>query len=192
MNKITISIFVAFLMVFAIGNLDAGPTSYALKIQESGSFISTGAGFDTNGDGRMADLILTNGKGNNVLGQTNTTSVIDWPTVFGLTTCNGLPGYGAVLGANAGSFIIRTSNGDLLYGIFDSGGTNCIQLTISPPFIGNIYINLEGSFTGGTGKFKGASGDITLEATAYPVLVVNFDVKYGAVETNVTGVINLP
>ena len=66
-----------------------------------------------------------------------------------------------------GGGIFRFPNGDLLkVGI--EGGAYCIDLTDRTAPVGNLTVAYQ--ITGGTGRFKGASGALTLNSTLTPVV----------------------
>ena len=162
----------------ALGSAEAQP----FRSKDSGSYVSEGTRINTNADGRTADLVLTSGKGSH-LGETTTQTVVEWPIVFGPDTCpNGNGGFKGSL--VSGGFVTRAANGDLLFGTFSSG-TNCFDVTTN-----TASFSLSGVFTGGTGKFAGASypgGSITVNGTAIPVLSDSTGHQFGSVVSRTEG-----
>jgi hypothetical protein len=139
-------------------------------IEESGSFIAQGTPINTPPNPRTADLVITHGKGQG-FAQTSTQSVIEWGPFD--QTCN-TDGIGSNL--VSGSSVIRTVKG-LVFAEFDIG-TNCFDQSTN-----TAAISLEGRVTGGTGFYEGASGDIEVTGTVYPVPVIPGPaVQFGGVE----------
>ena len=159
MKTLAVGLGMVLIMAVALGSAEAKP----FHSKDSGSYVSEGTRIDTNADDRTADLVLTSGKSRH-LGETTTQAVVEWPLVFSDATCpNGNAGFQASL--VSGGFVIRAEHGDLLFGTFSSG-TNCFDFTTN-----SASFSLEGVFTGGTGKFAGASGgSLTVTGTAVPVV----------------------
>jgi len=66
----------------------------------------------------------------------------------------------------AGGGVFRFQDGSLLtVGVTEAGSSICIDLT---SFVAQLTTNYQ--ITGGTGRFKGASGTLTSTATLFPVL----------------------
>ena len=78
----------------------------------------------------------------------------------------------------AGGGVFRFQDGSLLT-VGVTAGSLCIDLTA---LVGHLTTNYQ--ITGGTGRFKGASGALTLTAMLFPVL---FDASGGAVLLTDTG-----
>ena len=178
LKRLAVGLGMVLIMAVAVGSAEAKP----FHSEESGSYVSEGTQIDTDGKDRTADLVLTSGKGSH-LGETTTQTVVEWPIVFGPDTCpNGNGGFKGSL--VSGGFVTRAANGDLLFGTFSSG-TNCFDfITNSAGF------SLSGVFTGGTGKFAGASypgGSITVNGTAIPVLSDSTGHQFGSVVSRTEG-----
>jgi hypothetical protein len=166
MKKLYLFALVVLLTAFSTPS----PAARPFNIQESGSFVSQGTSIDTNSDGRNADLVITNGKGQG-FAQTSTQSVIEWE-VFGTPTeCAGNPGSLLV----SGSSVLRTVKG-LVFALFETG-TNCFD-----PNTEMAAITLEGVITGGTGFYEGATGTISVTGTVFPVLSTPSGAQFGGVE----------
>ena len=76
--------------------------------------------------------------------------------------------------------MFRFQDGSLLtVGVTEAGSSICIDLT---SFLAQLTTNYQ--ITGGTGRFKGASGTLTLTAILTPVL---FNASNGAVLDTATG-----
>jgi hypothetical protein len=172
MKKLLLISVVVLVMAFSIPAQAGRP----FIIEESGSFISQGTPIKTDSNPRTADLVITNGKGQG-FGQTNTQSVIEWGT-FDQTCDTGGPGSDLV----SGSSVIRTVKG-LVFVQFREG-KNCVNLSSDvPPKVLSADITLEGEVTGGTGFYEGATGEISVTGTVYPVLVTPGPaVQFGGVE----------
>jgi hypothetical protein len=79
-------------------------------------------------------------------------------------SCDG--GFGPNLRVVAGGGVFRFEGGSLLT-VKVTEGSYCIDVQAQPP-VGHLTETYQ--ITGGTGRFKGASGTLTLTATAHPVL----------------------
>ena len=80
----------------------------------------------------------------------------------------------------AGGGVFRFQDGSLLtVGVTEAGSSICIDLT---SFVAQLTTNYQ--ITGGTGRFKGASGALTLTAMLFPVL---FNASGGVVLGTDTG-----
>jgi hypothetical protein len=167
MKKLYVFCLVVLLMAFNTPSQGARP----FIVQESGSFFAEGTAIDTNSDGRNADLVITNGKGQG-FAQTSTQSLIEWGPFD--QSCNA-GGTGSNL--ITGSSILRTVKG-LVFAVFETG-TNCFDGTTG-------VISLDGVITGGTGFYKDAGGTIHVEGTVYPVLITNSATQFGAIELKAT------
>ena len=67
----------------------------------------------------------------------------------------------------AGAGVLRTSDGSLLT-VNLTGGSDCIDLAAGQALCTGIF-----QIIGGTGRFKNASGSVTLTMTVVPVLADN-------------------
>lgn len=68
-----------------------------------------------------------------------------------------------------GGGVFRFKNGDLLKVQIKEGGAYCIDFTDRTAPVGNLTVAYE--ITGGTGRFKRASGILTLNSTTTPVVL---------------------
>jgi len=68
----------------------------------------------------------------------------------------------------SGGGVFRFKNGDLLK-VAIQGGAYCIDLTDRTAPVGNLTVTYQ--ITGGTGRFKNASGALTLNSTLTPVVL---------------------
>jgi hypothetical protein len=84
------------------------------------------------------------------------------PQSFG--SCDG--GFGPNLRVLAGGGVFRFEDGSLLT-VKVTEGSYCIDVQAQPP-VGHLTETYQ--ITGGTGRFKDASGTLTLTATSHPVL----------------------
>ena len=84
------------------------------------------------------------------------------PQSFG--SCDG--GFGPNLRVVAGGGVFRFEDGSLLT-VKVTEGSYCIDVQAQPP-VGHLTETYQ--ITGGTGRFKDASGTLTLTATSHPVL----------------------
>ena len=84
------------------------------------------------------------------------------PLSFG--SCDG--GFGPNLRVVAGGAVFRFEDGSLLT-VMVTEGSYCIDVQAQPP-VGHLTETYQ--ITGGTGRFKNASGALTLTATSHPVL----------------------
>jgi hypothetical protein len=184
-NSLAVGLGMVLVMAVALGSAEAKHFDLDFYSEVSGSYVSEGTRIDTDKDGRTADLDLTSGKSNH-LGEITTQDVAEWPSAFSYERCpNGQMGYKGSL--VSGFFVIRSENGDLLFGKF-TAGTNCFD------FITNsASISLEGGFTGGTGRFAGASGgSLTISATATPLMTDEYGHQFGSVVARTHGTLPHP
>jgi len=176
MKRLAVGLGMVLIMAVALGSAEAMP----FQSEESGSYVSEGTRIDTDGVLRTADLVLTSGRGSH-LGETTTQSVVEWGSFeFNPSGCPEGKPYQALL--VTGGFVIRRENGDLLTGTFSSG-TNCADF----PTTSGIF-SLTGIFTGGTGKFAGASGgSLTVIGTAVPLITDSGGHQFGSVVSRTEG-----
>ena len=84
----------------------------------------------------------------------------------------------------AGGGIFRFQDGSLLtVGVTEAGSSICIDLTA-----GVVHLTTNYQITGGTGRFEGASGALTLTAIMTPVLLPGLLTSTGEFEGTVSGV----
>lgn len=191
--KLAVGGWVALVLIMTVALGSAGAAT-PFTSRASGSYVSPGTMIDTNGDGKTADLVflsgdlVSSGQGKGSLGAATMQAVLEWSATFTWTD----PCFNGTL--VSGTFVIRMANGDLVYGVFTPGGTNCYD-----PSANSASISLTGVFTGGTGRFKSAlypGGSIAVTATAQPLVgdesISNFPEgkfgnQFGAVEATFTG-----
>ena len=171
-------------MVFILAVVFETAEAKSFKSEESGSYVTQGTPIDTDGDGRTANLVLLSGK-DHVLGDITTQTVVEWSRFLPATCPNGNAGFVASL--VSGGFVTRTAKGDLLFGTFLTGGTNCFD-----PITNSSSQSMSGSFTGGTGKFAGrVGGTLVINSTSRGLVSgVPPEIEFGSVVSHTEG--NMP
>jgi len=147
----------------------SGPVNMTLSGTAAASTINLGAGAPT------AEYNLT---GDGTLGPFSfRTLSIGATSPQQSSTCSGSNKlYFPITGAGAG--VLRSQDGSLLT-VNLTGGDDCVDLSAVQARCTRIY-----QITGGTGRFKGASGNITLTMTLVPVLA---DASHNPVFFAITG-----
>lgn len=181
-NSLAVGLGMVLVMGVALGSAEAKHFNLDFHSEVSGSYVSEGTRIDTDKDGRTADLDLTSGKSSH-LGEITTQDVAEWSSEFSYERCpNGEMGYKGSL--VSGFFVIRSENGDLLFGTF-TAGTNCFDFHTN-----SASISLSGVFTGGTGRFAGASGGrLTVSGTAVPLITDSGGHQFGSVVARIQGIL---
>lgn len=121
----------------------------------SGSFQTAPAATDTNGDGRPANV----GQflGTSTFGSVSIQSLNEFEAVLENSNCEeGMDEFTLV----QGQFVKRFSNGELIFGSWDSG-VSCFD-----PIMNTSMTTQVGTFTGGTGQFENAIGPIQIDYTS--------------------------
>lgn len=121
----------------------------------SGSFETAPAATDTNGDGRPANI----GQflGTSTFGSVSIQSLNEFEIVLETANCDeGEDEFTLV----QGNFVKRFSNGELIFGTWDSG-VSCFDPAT------NVAITTQvGTFSGGTGQFENSTGPIQIDYTS--------------------------
>jgi len=152
-----LSLVFFWVLVFAIGYAHAGQATVFSTGTFSGSFVNTQS--DTNGDG-IKGSIFTGAGEDSVSGKFTTQSVTEH-FASGETTCpNGNPGFVLTLVPGTGAFVNRIDGGELMYGQY-TAETQCFD-----PFTMTLFYSYTIQFTGGTGRFVGATGTSEGQGTA--------------------------
>ena len=118
----------------------------------SGSFETGPASTDTNGDGRPANLGTF--VGTSTFGTVSIQSLNEFELVLENANCD----IGEdELSLVRGNFVKRFSNGELIFGTWDSG-FSCFD-----PITNTSTSTQVGTFTGGSGQFENASGPVQID-----------------------------
>jgi hypothetical protein len=140
------------MIVLGIAAANPGADAANFRSRDAGAYVSEGAPIDADRDGKMADLVLVSGSGEQ-LGGTTTQGVLEWPRMLTWTICpNGNLGFqGRLVKGNA---IMHAENGDALLIRFQVG-------TICTDFVTNTAsVELDGAVVGGTGEFANVTGSV--------------------------------
>ena len=178
----TISLLLGITVVFslAIGTAEAQST---INVKEtiSGSVVPLYA--DLNGDGIQADLGLCAGKGN--LGYYTCKTVTDFDRSGAQLNTANCPGAFVVEIplARGGSHVQMFKQGDLLFWVQDDTVSNyaCLDLATNSWTMITHY-----SYTGGTGRFDGATGPTTMELAGQ---ALSFDHAGNSVQHGTSGTV---
>lgn len=157
-------------------------TSYAAEFPVNQTWSGTVSDmlFDTNGDGISGSLIDAQIKGSFGLG---TMSVLSEFTPIGL--CDDDPN--VVHFVFAFSYPIGTyAKGDQLWGSI-SGGWMCLNM-VTGKFVGFG----EGFYTGGTGRFEGATGTFTVDFAGTNLTLASLGIGYGPIYGDIKGTVVVP
>ena len=156
-SYVTLSLLLICIVALNLGcdNSDAQSTLEDFTDNHSGSVITAPDNTDSNGDDQPALYVILHGI--STLGDTINTESLDEFTIADVNTeC---PEGNTQFDFLRGNFIKTFDNGDLLYGEWESG-TAC-----SDEETGIGTGSLEGVIVGGTGRFEGAEGTVTVEYT---------------------------
>lgn len=175
-----------WLLVAAVGLLLTpfmAATSYArevpVKISYTGSLVPVPV--DLNADEIQATVVDAQSKG--TFGASMSHIVTEW-TPTGL--CEG--GYVQFSLIHA-AVIVTFSNGDQLFGAGPGSGWMCLDL--DPAGEGYFYGEAYGDFTGGTGRFDGASGSFSSPFTGNNITITDFGYGFGPIHGSIEGTVAL-
>jgi hypothetical protein len=130
----------------------------------SGSFETAPAATDTNSDGRPANIGQF--MGTSTFGSVSIQSLNEFEIVLETANCDEGEDEFALV---QGNFVKRFSNGELIFGTWDSG-VSCFDPDT------NIAITTQvGTFSGGTGQFENATGPIQIDYTSTFLAVPSID-----------------
>lgn len=142
--------------VAGIGTADAARVPFQSYL--TGTFIAQGAPVDTNQDGINAHLVLAEGKDPR-FGNVSYQGIAEFEKDGMPTVCrNGNPGLAQSL--VEGAVIIRTAGGGLIRTRTISGRACLDAITRR-----TVFVRFNSAIVGGTGKFVGAKGNVTTDAT---------------------------
>ncbi|GJM16698.1 MAG: hypothetical protein DHS20C13_20250 [Thermodesulfobacteriota bacterium] len=140
------------LCVSCDNNSNAQDNEIAFTEVYSGSFETGPASTDTNGDGRPANLGTF--VGTSTFGTVSIQSLNEFELVLENANCDiGEDEFSLV----RGNFVKRFSNGELIFGTWDSG-FSCFD-----PITNTSTSTQVGTFTGGSGQFENASGPVQID-----------------------------
>jgi hypothetical protein len=149
-RKLALAIATMLLFITATASAEVIP----LNLQATGAFVTQGTPIDTNGDGKTAHLLTAQGQGPR-FGRVTYHAVAEFSTGASPAMCpNGNPGAQQTL--LTGAIVSRVENGDLVHSRIDSG-TACFD-----PVTRLIFVRASASIRGGTGEFRGASGNVSI------------------------------
>ena len=150
-----------------------------VKISYAGSIVPIPV--DVDNDGTVASVVDAQSKG--TFGASISHIVTEWaPT--------GLCNDGYVQFALVHSAAVLTfSNGDQLYGAGVGNGWMCLDL--DPAGDGAFYGEAYGDFTGGTGRFEGASGSFTSPFSGSNMTLLSFGYGFGPIRGSLDGRLTL-
>ena len=180
----SLAVCLIMLLVMAIatgcnndGNAQQSQTQFSSQL--SGTYVSTE--IDTNADGKKAVFTVLEGAGS--LGSITAQGVGEWSNLLAPVTC---PVGSTEATLVSGNWVLRTSNGDLIYTDFSSG-TGCTNLST-----GTATGSTEGSIIGGTGQFLNATGSVQASGTGTPLVSDPEGDSFGSLITTLTGTIITP
>lgn len=158
---------------FMAATSDAGEVPF--KFSYTGSIVPIPVDLDA--DGTYATVVDAQSKG--TFGASTSHIVTEWaPT--GL--CDN--GYVQFALLHAG-IVVTFSNGDQLYGAGVGNGWMCLDL--DPAGEGAFYGEAYGDFTGGTGRFAGASGTFTSPFSGNNITLLSFGYGFGPIDGSFEG-----
>ncbi|MEJ2330482.1 MAG: hypothetical protein P8Z33_11580 [Gammaproteobacteria bacterium] len=158
-------------------------TSYAndvpVKISYTGSIVPIPV--DVDNDDALASVV--DGQSSGTFGATMTHIVTEW-------TPTGLCDDGYVQFALIHSAAVLTfSNGDQLFGAEVGNGWMCMDM--DPTGDGYFYGEAYGDFSGGTGRFEGASGSFTSPFTGNDMTFTSLGYGFGPIQGSIEGTVTL-
>ncbi len=162
----------------------AWTTSYAREMPISIDWQGTVAdtAIDVNQDGLQATLIDAQAKGS--FGPTFLGVVTEF--VFG-GLCDSDPDVW-FMNMWYSKPVVTFANGDQLWGNITEGtGWMCLDVTT-----GEFSGDAKGVFTGGTGRFVGATGNFAVEFDGVNLTISDLGVAFGAIRGEIVGTIELP
>lgn len=122
---------------------------------------------DTNEDDTHATVLDGQSKG--TFGPSMSHIVTEWR--FTEDYCHGTYGYFELVQA---AMVITFSNGDQLLGAQGGTGWMCMDVVPGSETLGHFYGEAYGGFSGGTGRFEGASGTFTSPFEGYNLTGYSF------------------
>ncbi len=158
-------------------------TSYArevpFKFSYTGSIVPVP--IDLNADGANSTVVDAQSKG--TFGPSMSHIVTEWTPV-------GLCADGYVQFALIHAAVVVTfSNGDQLFGAGPGNGWMCLDL--DPAGAGYFYGEAYGDFSGGTGRFEGASGSFSSPFTGNNTTLTSFGYGFGPIQGSFEGTLTL-
>ncbi len=153
-KSLAVGLTCSFVIALGIGRTEAGQIPFNGSF--SGTFVNTQV--DTNGDGSKG--FWATGAGKSTQGSITGQNVGELEFSEPATCPNGNAGFNltVVPGGPANSVVRVGSTGDLLFGTFTE--TVCFD-----PITGIQFFSGTVTFTGGNGKYEGATGTGTFEGT---------------------------
>jgi len=136
---------------------------------------------DLNADGTNATVLDAQSKG--TFGASMSHIVSEW-TPIGLCA-DGFVQFALIHAA----VVVTFSNGDQLFGAGPGNGWMCLDL--DPAGAGYFYGEAYGDFSGGTGRFEGASGSFTSPFTGNNTTLTSFGYGFGPIQGSLKGTLTL-
>ena len=166
-----------FLAPFMAAPIYAGEVP--IKVSYTGTIVPIPVDLDA--DETLASVVDAQAKGS--FGASMSHIVTEW-TPVGL--CHGSYAQFALMHA---AFVMTFSNGDQLFGAGFGDGWMCLDL--DPAGAGHFYGEASGNFTGGTGRFEGASGSFSSPFTGNNTTLTSFGYGFGPIQGSVNGTLTL-
>lgn len=147
-----------------------------IKIGYAGTLFPIPVDYDQ--DGSLASVL--DGQAHGTFGASMSHIATEWQLVG---ACDG--GYGMFTLSQA-AVVVTFSNDDQLFGAGAAEGWMCMH-----PGTGHFYGEAAGHFTGGTGRFEGASGTFTSPFEGKNLTYADFGYGFGPIEGTLTGSLSL-